>query len=74
MGCTGFCEARERMAHSVNTFLPGFQVTWHVVHMMIISMRADGRSSSATFTLHHSISTQGTVSQHAAILHALQNQ
>jgi hypothetical protein len=60
-------EACERMANSENTFVLGFRVTWHVVHMVTICMRTAGNSASTTYTQHHSLSTQGAVSHHAAI-------
>jgi hypothetical protein len=53
------------MAKSEIAFGLGFQVTWHVVHMVTICMRADGNSASATHMQHHSLSTQETVSRHA---------
>jgi hypothetical protein len=55
------------MANSENTFVLGLHVTWHVVLMVATYMRAAGNSARATFTQHHSLSTQGTVSRHAAI-------
>jgi hypothetical protein len=61
------------MTNSENTFVLGSPVTWDVVHIVITCMTAAGSSSNATYTQHHSLSTQGIV-LHAAVLHAPQNQ
>jgi hypothetical protein len=54
------------MANSENPCALGI-VTWHVVPMVTICMRAARNSASATYTQHHGLSSEGTVSQRAAI-------